>query len=184
VATPLPEVVKRLADAYRQAGYTVEAGEATQRMARLVVSDDDGACEVDVLKEAIGPPVVLTIGPVLGLEDAIGLKMRTLHDRAAHRDFLDIRAAAVRFSRPELERLGARHTPHFSLDELADRLGSIGERDTRRFRFYGLDADQIRSLLQWAQAWENDIRRRISDGDTGGSSSPAPKDWDAYLDRE
>lgn len=58
----------------------------------------------------IGPPVQLEIGPVLTLDDAVGLKMRALHDRPAHRDFID------------LERVAAVHTPHFASADHVDRL--------------------------------------------------------------
>jgi hypothetical protein len=54
--------------------------------------------------------------------------MRALHERATHRDFIDVRAASTRFSRPELEALCARHTAGFSLAESADRLGAVDER--------------------------------------------------------
>ncbi|MDI5936923.1 MULTISPECIES: hypothetical protein [unclassified Micromonospora] len=53
---------------------------------------------------------MLSIGPVLAFEDAVGLKVRALHDRAAHRDFIDIHAANAQLSWTELEALGARHT--------------------------------------------------------------------------
>jgi hypothetical protein len=48
--------------------------------------------EVDLLKEAIGQPALMEIGPVLAFDDAVRLKVRALHERAAHRDFIDIRA--------------------------------------------------------------------------------------------
>jgi predicted nucleotidyltransferase component of viral defense system len=132
-STPLPEVAERLANAYRAASYKADIVEATPRMARMVVRRDSLTCEVDLLKEAIGPPAQLVIGPVLSLDDAIGLKVRALHDRAAHRDFIDVKAANARLSWAEMERLGARHTSGFSLDELAERLGSVEERDDRGF---------------------------------------------------
>ena len=58
----------------------------------------DGArtCEIDLLKEGVGDPVVLGIGTVLNRDDAVGLKVGALHDRAAHRDFVDIHAAHTR----------------------------------------------------------------------------------------
>jgi hypothetical protein len=79
-------------------------------MARLLVIADTLSCEVDVLKEAIGPPARLVVGPVLSLDDAVGLKVRALHDRAAHRDFIDVRAANARFSRVEMEWLVPRQS--------------------------------------------------------------------------
>ena len=91
---PLPLIVERLAEVYRAAGLSVTVVEATPRMARMDVHADAQTCEVDLLKEAIGPPVRFRVGPVLSIDDAIGLKMRALHDRALHRDFIDVHAAA------------------------------------------------------------------------------------------
>ncbi|MEG3632300.1 nucleotidyl transferase AbiEii/AbiGii toxin family protein [Micromonospora palythoicola] len=181
-ALPLATVVDRLAGTYRSAGYQTEIIEVTPRMARMLVSDATMSCEVDLLKEGLGPPARLAVGPVLSFEDAVGLKMRALHDRAAHRDYIDVHAANNRLSWHEIEKLGAQHTAGFSLEELADRLGSISERDPRTFRSYGLGDDDIETLCRWAIAWEADIRSRLANGETG----PVPvagDEWDAYLDR-
>jgi hypothetical protein len=114
-ALPLQQVTERLAEAYRDAGLHVVVIESASRMARLEVSGGGDSSEVDLLKEAIGPPVRMRIGPVLSLDDAVGLKMRALHDRALHRDYIDVHAAitAGGYTRQEAERLGARHTDHF-----------------------------------------------------------------------
>jgi hypothetical protein len=137
---------------------------------------------VDVLKEAIGPPATLSVGPVLAFEDAVGLKVRALHDRAAHRDYIDIRAANSQLSFPELEALGARHTQGFSLAELADRLGGVEELDDQTFTSYGLGDEDIRRLIDWAARWETDIRRRLATGEVGPAGLPSDDEWDSYLD--
>lgn len=148
----------------------------------MLVTATEEACEVDLLKEAIGPPTMLSLGPVLAFDDAVGLKMRALHERAAHRDYIDIHAANGCLAWRDLERLGARHTAGFSLEELADRLGAIGELDDETFAAYGLTDPRIVELRGWALDWEADIRSRLANGDNG----PAPSvddEWDAYLDR-
>jgi hypothetical protein len=180
-ALPMPEVVERLAAAYRAASFTVETIEGTPRMARLLVHGESIVCEVDVLKEAIGPPCHLLIGPVLSLDDAVGLKLRALHERAAHRDFIDVHAANARLSWAEMEGWGARHTSGFSLAELADRLGSVDERDDRGFAAYGLGEAEITRLRRWASDWESDIRGRLAAGESG-PAGVADDEWDAYLD--
>lgn len=164
---PMSVVIFRLAQAYRNAGYRVVILESTQRMARLNVTTPDAECEVDILKEAIGPPAMLQIGPVLAFEDAVGLKMRALHERAAHRDFIDVRAASARLSHRDLEACCARHTPGFSLADLADRLGAVTGRRRWEFFTYGLDDDDIEALIRWAIEWETDIRLRLAAGETG-----------------
>ncbi|SBT52074.1 nucleotidyl transferase AbiEii/AbiGii toxin family protein [Micromonospora auratinigra] len=181
-ALPLPLVAERLADAYSDQGFDCRILEAGGRMARPLVSSGPVGCEVDVLKEAIGPPATLTIGPVLAFEDAVGLKVRALHDRAAHRDYIDIHAAHRQLTWPELEALGARHTVGFSLEELADRLGGIDELDDQTFAAYGLGDEEIRQLIDWAARWEADIRQRLASGETGPAGAPADDLWESYLD--
>lgn len=108
---PLDVITDRLASVYRGAGYDVQVIETAPTMARFEVHDGDQRCEVDLLKAGIQPPVRLGIGPVLALDDAVGLKVGALRDRGTHRDFIDVHAAHTRggYSLPELERLGAAH---------------------------------------------------------------------------
>ncbi|MFI5959270.1 hypothetical protein [Cryptosporangium sp. NPDC051539] len=73
---PMAVVVERLAAAYRARGFGVEVLQVTPRMARMEVRTPDGECEVDLLKEALQPPARSAFGPVVSLEDAVGLKVR------------------------------------------------------------------------------------------------------------
>ncbi|MEU6577251.1 nucleotidyl transferase AbiEii/AbiGii toxin family protein [Streptomyces sp. NPDC046805] len=104
-------------------------------------------------------------GPVLGLDDVIGTKVRALADRAAARDFVDVQAAARDHTIADLEMLGTRHgRGEFRLDDLRDRLGSAQWIDDAEFEVYGLSADQISELRQWAQEWVSDLEQRLSTG--------------------
>ena len=109
--SPLPmiDVTDRLAQVFRKAGCEVTVVEVAPLMARLAISSDGQVCEIDLLKGPIGSPVLLEIGPVLALDDAVGMKVAALHDRATHRDFIDVHAAATRadYTLADLERLGA-----------------------------------------------------------------------------
>jgi hypothetical protein len=107
--------------------------------------------------------------------------MRALHERAAHRDYIDIKAANARATWAELENLGARHTPGFSLTDLADRLELIGALDDRTFASYGLDETAITDLRRWAAAWADDINARLLAGESGPIGAGGDE-WDAYLD--
>jgi nucleotidyltransferase AbiEii toxin of type IV toxin-antitoxin system len=147
----------------------------------MEVRDRARTCEVDLLKEAIGPPTRMSVGPVLAIEDAVGLKMRALHDRTTHRDFIDVRAAvAAGYSVQDLERFGRRHTPDFSIADLADRLGAIVDLNDRGFAAYGLNEETITELRSWAAGWQADLHTRQGLGP--GSQPPPPEpEWDAYL---
>ena len=180
----LPTIVDRLSDAFRRSGFDVEVIESKPRMARLQVTRGAAICEVDLLKEAIAPPALFELGPVLTLDDAVGLKVRPLADRALHRDFIDVHAAAMKagYTWLDLERLGARHAPNWSLVDLSDRLSAIDLRDDATFAAYGLTGDQTTEVRQWALAWADDILSRLAAADGVLHEPASTTDWDAYLD--
>jgi hypothetical protein len=181
---PLAVVTDRLADVYRAAGFDVRVIEVALTMARFEVHDGDRGCEVDLLKAGIGPPVLLDIGPVLALRDAVGLKVGALHDRGTHRDFIDVHAAHVQggFSLHELERLGAAHLQRFTSGELLDRLDSVEFLDDETFRGYGLAEADVTALHRWAGSWADDLRSRSRTEDAVKLSGTDEPDWDAYLE--
>ncbi|MGW1624135.1 nucleotidyl transferase AbiEii/AbiGii toxin family protein [Streptomyces sp. NPDC002172] len=73
----------------------------------MATSADGEQCRVGVLKENLwARPVLTPYGPVLGLDDVIGTKVRALADRAAPRDFVDVRAAVRDHTITDLEMLG------------------------------------------------------------------------------
>jgi hypothetical protein len=120
-------------------------------------------CEVDILKEGFNrPPESSPYGPVLALDDVIGTKVRALADRGYPRDLVDIHAASRIRSQGELEHLGRRCAwDEFSLEGLATRLNSVQWRADEEFSAYGLSGDAIADLRSWAQAWAEDINRRL-----------------------
>lgn len=181
-AIPMPTIVDRLSATFRDAGLTVAVVEIAPRMARLTVSAETQSCEVDLLKEAIGPPARMQIGPVLALDDAVGMKVAALHDRATHRDFIDVHAAATLggYTLRDLERLGRVHHSTLALADLAGRLDSIELRGDRRFYEYGLTPDELAALIRWAHQWADDINSRLHEEPSPGPSNGP--DWDAYLD--
>jgi hypothetical protein len=123
---PMVEVTDRLAHVFREAGCEVTVVEVAPLMGRPEIISDGQVCEIGLLKGPIGSPVLLEIGPVLALDDAVGMKVAALRDRATHRDFIDVHAAATRadYTLADLEQLGAAHKPSFSAGELMDRLAA------------------------------------------------------------
>jgi hypothetical protein len=133
--------------------------------ARLMVTDsvDGQDCEVDILKEAFNwPPQDTPWGPVLGLDDVIGTKVRALASRGYPRDLIDIHAAARVRSHADLESLGRLHArDELVLEDLASRLDGSQFIEDEDFAAYGLSEGDIAELRRWTQAWCDDIRRRL-----------------------
>lgn len=162
---PMDEIAAVLVDGLIEHGWRVHVIGVEPVSARFMVTDPelDECCEVDILREAFNqPPDTTPYGPVLGLDDVIGTKIRALANRGYPRDLIDIRAAARIRSTSELETLGRTHAwDEFSLEDLAGRLeGSAGIED-EDFAGYGLADEEIAELRHWAQTWADDIRRRL-----------------------
>lgn len=88
--------------------------------------------------------------------------MRALANRGYPRDLIDIHAAAHIRSVFELESLGHLHAwDEFSLEDLAARLEGSAYIEDEDFAGYGLTAEETARLRSWAQAWADDISRRL-----------------------
>ncbi|WP_030673546.1 nucleotidyl transferase AbiEii/AbiGii toxin family protein [Streptomyces sp. NRRL B-1347] len=148
-------------------GWRVRVGETAPLAARITAVDPvtGGAYEVHVRKEALWrPPVRTEYGLALSLEDAVGTRVRALADRGLARDLVDVRAAADRWSRVELEELGRRHARDaFDLTDLYARLGGAEWIDDGEFTSCGLDARAVDDLRRWAQEWADDIAERLQE---------------------
>jgi hypothetical protein len=84
------EAVDRVTDALCAYGYDVEVGRRTPQFARMSVRMANGK-QVDIdmgMDWREMGPVILGVGAVLSLQDAIGNKVAALYSRAEARDFL------------------------------------------------------------------------------------------------
>lgn len=164
---PMASIAAALIDGLVQRGWEVEVIGIDPLSARLMVTDPalvGQSSELDILKEAFDPPPDTTsYGPVLPLDAVIGTKVRALAGRGLPRDLIDIHAASKLRSNGELEALGQRYArdDEFSLVGLADRLEGTEWYDDQAFAEYGISAAVIASIRRWAQAWSDDIRRRL-----------------------
>jgi hypothetical protein len=163
---PLPAglVAAHLADAYRARGLAAEMPTADERFARLVVRDPASgeSSEIDITTAALSvTPSVLDRCPVVGFDDAIGLRMREVHGRGAARDLIDAASLAGIYGFERLEWLGRSHEPDLSLERLAARLESAELRDDMEFAEYGLDHEDVLRVKRFAAEWAQDINLRL-----------------------
>jgi predicted nucleotidyltransferase component of viral defense system len=163
---PMENIAAAVVAGLTARGWDVRIVGVDPRSARMMASDraTGEQCELDVLREVFSqPPVVTPYGPVLGLYDVIGTKVRALAGRGLPRDLIDIHAASKLCSNTELEALGRRYAwdEEFSLDELQARLNGAQWYDDQAFAEYGLSAQEITDLRNCAPAWADDINRRI-----------------------
>ncbi|GAA4910074.1 hypothetical protein HD597_008305 [Nonomuraea thailandensis] len=176
---PLPDVAEGVVGAFHAAGLRTSVIEITPRMGRLMVEDPatGETCEFDLMREALQqrPVTCGTVG-VLGLDDAVGLKMRALHERCLPRDVIDVAAVSHLYTYRALERLAAVHHEHFSVHELLMRLEFVDLMGDEGFEAYGLDEERVKEIRRFAQGWIDDIKlRRADDGDVDYDSDDVPE---------
>ena len=159
----LSEITNTIAAGLRGKGWTVDTDEVTPRMARLRVTDTTGeSCELDILKEIFHrSPVATAAGLTLSLDDAVGLKVRALHDRCLLRDVVDVFSAHDLYTITELERLGALHDEQFDLEELRDRIEAVDSTSDEEYTACGVQEDAIVDLLSWLRCWVDDLGQRL-----------------------
>ena len=161
----MESLASHLTEGLTERGWRVRVIGVAPLSARFMVTDPELGedCEVDILKEAFNrPPHDSPWGPVLALDDVIGTKVRALADRGYARDLIDIHAASRLHSDADLESLGRRHAwDEFSLENLMMRLDAAEWRADDEFFAYGLSEETLAELRTWAQAWADDINRRL-----------------------
>jgi len=132
--TSLPEIAAQVQRSFQRAGYSVRLVEAASpRHARLVLQlpGSGKELEMDLLKEALEPRwVTVQVTPAasvraVSLEDTVGLKARSWHDRFVIRDIIDLHSVAGTFSYADLENLARRHDPDLDLEAIQDHLGDL-----------------------------------------------------------
>ncbi|MEV7006062.1 nucleotidyl transferase AbiEii/AbiGii toxin family protein [Streptosporangium sp. NPDC051022] len=176
--TPLPEVADGIAETFRGAGLDATVIEVTPRMGRLVVSDPvtEQSCEFDLLREAFQrQPVIVGDVSVVSLDDAVGLKMRALHERSLARDVIDVASVSHLYGFRDLEHLARLHNEEFSLAELVMRLEFVELIADEDFEAYGIDEERIGEIRRFAASWVEDIGlRRAEEGDAEYDEIPEP----------
>ncbi|MFS4091464.1 hypothetical protein [Streptomyces sp. AF1A] len=177
-AEPMDRIAAAVGTALEARGRQVRTGTGTARTAQLTVTDpaSGDSCALALHKEAFWQPPALTeYGPALSLEDAVGTKIRALYDRGGAVDLIDARAAAARFSLPDLEELGRRHAHDpFDLPTLQSRLTGTDFYSDLDFLRYGLTAEQVGDLRAWAQHWSDDIAERLLEEGASPDTEPDP----------
>ncbi|MEV6777686.1 nucleotidyl transferase AbiEii/AbiGii toxin family protein [Streptomyces syringium] len=169
--TPMADVAAALRAGLEARGRRVADLTAEPLSARLTVRGPEpdamvgpsDACVVDIVKETLWRPVVPgEYGPVLAVEDAIGLKVRALADLGLARDLVDVWSGSDRWSYAGLEEWGRRHgRDAFDPADLQARLERSEWIDDREFAAYGLDDAATAALRRWAQLWADDIAERL-----------------------
>lgn len=155
-----PRAVQVAVAAFETAGLSISVELATDEFARMHVSEPGVTSKVELgVDWRAHPPMRLSIGPVLHVEDAIANKMCALYSRAQARDFIDIGAVADsgRYAPNEMLELARNHDPGFDDIYFAVALRQIAHLPDAEFTVYGLSLDETAALRTWAQRWADEL---------------------------
>ncbi|MER8009594.1 nucleotidyl transferase AbiEii/AbiGii toxin family protein [Streptomyces sp. NPDC094149] len=162
----MTEITGVVAAGLAERGWTIRVVEIAPRMSRLLATETvtGASCEIDILKEIFHrPPTRTEAGPTLSRDDAVGLKVRALHDRGFPRDVIDVFSARELYAIAELEHLGAQHDEEFDLEELHGRLEAVDFTSDREYAAYNLSPTEIAELRAWVQHWLDDLGLRLAE---------------------
>ncbi|MEU0030842.1 nucleotidyl transferase AbiEii/AbiGii toxin family protein [Streptomyces sp. NPDC006335] len=160
------EITSSIAAGLRGKGWTVRTAEIAPRMAHLRITDTKTGedCDLDILKEIFHqPPVHTAAGPTLSRDDAVGLKVRALHDRGLPRDAIDVFGARDLYTVAELEHLGARHKEEFDREELRHHLEGLEFTSDEGHTADGVQEDDLAELQNWVRCWLDDLGQRLAE---------------------
>jgi hypothetical protein len=115
--------------------------------AQLHVTRDGQTTQVDLGRDGRAhEAVVLDIGPVLHLDDAVASKVTALLGRGLARDYIDVAAALDRYPRRRLLQLAFERDPGLRVLDVALAAQRLDQLPDGRFGRYGLDPDQVLSV--------------------------------------
>jgi hypothetical protein len=155
--------VTAVVHAYRGDGLTVDIERQYDTFARLTVADGHRVSKVELgVDWRANEPILMAVGPVLHLDDAVANKMSALYGRAFARDFIDIDAAlqSGRYTHEALLNLAQRADRGFDRRIFADALGQASLLDPDDFAQYGVTGQALNDLRSRFAAWRRGLLDR------------------------
>ena len=119
-------------------------------------------------------PVVMDLGPVLDLEDAVGGKVCALASRVEPRDYADVAAALGRYSPAQLINFARRLDPGLTGEDFAYAGLELDQMDDRAFAAMGLSQHQVTTLREQFAAWPRDARTASQEAGPGSPAQQRP----------
>lgn len=152
--------------ALRAAGWTVTRTREAPLFARLEV---EGPVAGEALEVDLGvdwrcePPVVLAVGPVLALPDAVGNKVAAAFSRAEARDFLDldsIRRSGL-YTDDALLELAEERDAGFDRATFAQNLLGARDLSVRDTIAYGVDQQALEAIKERLVRWGRKLAEQM-----------------------
>jgi hypothetical protein len=155
-----------VAAALREAGLSVAAPPDNSELTEAFYGMDDAFEELDVWTEddsvriSLGrlprqrSPIVMSVGPVLHLDDLLCSKVCALVTRGQVRDYIDVGAAlGGGYDQRRLLVMARTHDPYLSDDEVAAAMRRLDALPDESFAYYGLDGSAVAEMRARFADW-------------------------------
>ena len=164
------DAVDRVVDALKTDGYDVDVARRTEQFARLHVrTGADQQVDIDMgMDWRETEPVILEIGPVLSIQDAIGNKVSALYSRGEARDFFDVDAirASGHYTDAQLVQAAMERDPGFEATMFATQLERVNRLTIEDLQEYGVDTHELDAIKERLSAWAKRLHQPLP-GTTG-----------------
>ncbi|CAN5319522.1 hypothetical protein BH09ACT6_BH09ACT6_02910 [soil metagenome] len=154
--------VDTVVDDLRSTGHVVDERRRVVRFAQLLVTTADGRfVEIDMgVDSREGEPVTLSVGSVLGLDDAVGNKVSALYSRAEDRDYLDVDAirASGKFTDAQLVEAARERDAGFEVPMFITQLDGAQRLRPERVADYGVQPAQLDAIKERFGQWAAELR--------------------------
>lgn len=154
--------VRRVVAVLRSSGFNVEESRRASQFARLHVRvADENRVDIDLgVDWRQLDPVILDVGPVLSLQDAVGNKVSALYSRGEARDYVDVDAIRRdgRFTDEGLMDAAADRDPGFDIGMFAQQLNAVRRLQPAQVARYGLDAEDLEGIKDRCTHWAAQLR--------------------------
>ncbi|HEX7745792.1 MAG TPA: nucleotidyl transferase AbiEii/AbiGii toxin family protein [Micromonosporaceae bacterium] len=154
-------------EALRTAGLSAQAPPDRGDLAAIFDGMDDAFEELDVwdrhdsVRISLGrlprqrAPIVMSVGPVLHLDDLLGSKLCAMVTRGEIRDYVDVGAALGHgYDKQRLLDLARRDDPELGDDEVAAAMRRLDALPDESFAYYGLDPSAVAEMRSRFADWD------------------------------
>jgi hypothetical protein len=160
LALGIVDAADALEAACSERGWTVERIRDAKTFRRVVVRSSTAELLVDVAVDSppLGAPTITALGPTYPPAELAARKLLALFDRAAARDFVDVRSLADHFDLDELLDLAAQLDEGFDRGVFVDMLATLDRYTDDDLAEFGTDPTELRNFIE---GW----RRRLDSTD-------------------
>lgn len=160
------DILKDIEKLFKESNYSYNKIRNESHFARYRLEKDGQEIELDIgIDYRKNEPVILDIGPVLDVEDAVMNKLTALYSRGEFRDFLDVYSIleSKKYSFEELLVKAKEYDLGFTEEYFAMRLKEVSKINLDNVSEYGINESQLTAIKARLTKWADEILNKNED---------------------